>query len=425
MNIIVRSQASVTAEIPGMSLKETCDEFAKTYDAILGLMKQELQSLTPRSINHSQYQDFVRVIVSSIKENSGNLQRYVDLRFFLEPSAAYTPSPSDPALFGPNLAQYATRLGRVPGAEQQLFHCLLNGWIMNQCNEVKKILQFMCILRRVMEHQTIANYLLSEFYPALLAVGFGTQGGWVLCHQFLPLLCHYITSNLKLKENSQALGVFNHAINILKMIMNGTLLTYRNFEHDEEGINPNHRGILVTTFEFSEAILPCMFNYCRADIRQFSKFNEIAQSISEYKYFAAQAYAGFSTEVWRHNGLFTVDNGRFAMDFADEIRSEMEKHFQVDDMGFRVRVRGYDITDLGLDERNLGEVLRSGMPVYSEYLQEGEKLLLNHPKSEDSLGSALPVYSEHVPEFREDRDIQEDQSKLVCPEFNPYLTRAH
>ncbi|CAG8951999.1 hypothetical protein HYFRA_00000735 [Hymenoscyphus fraxineus] len=245
MRTTLSKQSNVDLIFDNVSLKEAHTKFASILKQVMESMKTQLESMTSGSKEHSEYVEFVQRIASIIRSYASDIQPLMD--FFMQSSIHYWPEDTDPNMYAAGVVSYSLRLAKNPSiTSPQLLHYLYNGWRKDIVQG--RIKQHMNHVKNGMKHWEFTEFMLLEFIPAALHVGFRWAGGWAVCATYLPLLSNQLTKILQ-EESENAHVASEHLINLLNDIINELSLLQRRVD-DESITLANHLYIAHTVFQF-------------------------------------------------------------------------------------------------------------------------------------------------------------------------------
>lgn len=360
----------------GISHRDAKRLFSDMLGEIMKSMQQVLESLDPTSNQHKTYLEFARAVVTNIKCYANEFRPLTD--YFIHPSTSYWPSDDDPNLYAAGIISYCIRLGQQPQRTSfELFYYLHGGWknalisgnMQNYTSHIKKGLK----------RWEFSKFIFSEFVPAILDAGFNA-GGWLLCQSFLPAFSSKIRRLLD-KLDGNTTWVFEHMINILKIIMNGTNMWARNFGHNIQAVHPDHRGILCTAYKFWFSVAPCMRQYIERHPELTADLEEVTDPLSSFIYNSLQTFSTGELEppFPLLTGQFDTMKGKYTDKFTAVMVQDIQEHWSfIDEDGFAVivRNRGREKSDVQVVRDTLGEVLGGEVAGYEALFEDKESIEL-------------------------------------------------
>ncbi|OWP02344.1 hypothetical protein B2J93_3132 [Marssonina coronariae] len=318
----------------GLSQKKAQNVFADILGNLMDSIQHFLESLVPGSDLHEYHLQVARVIIADIRSYA----EFVKIPdFFLKSSSHFWPYYGDPAMFGAGLISYCLKLAQQSDqVAQQLFHYLFNGW--KSAIVSNRMGSYNSCIRRGMKWWEFTKFMLSELVPALLVTGFKSSG-WLICSTFLPAVTKRV---IRLLENtdSKSTWVFENLLNILKMVMNGTVMLLRQFNYGLNGVNPSHRGILSVTFKFWFAIALPMRQYAIRHSQE-EALEEVTDPLSSFSYSALHTFHTDEHNIQHPYGQFDVHKGKCTDGFSSNVIQYIKESWDFQDQeGFKVVVRG-------------------------------------------------------------------------------------
>ena len=184
---------------------------------------------------------------------------------------------------------------------------------------------FRSCIRTGMKWWDFAKFMLSDFVPAILAAGFNSSA-WLLCSIFLPAISDSLIGILECTDD-KAGWVFESLLNVLKMIVNGTIMRAHLHERNLLGVHPNHRGILAVTFRFWFAIALPMRQYA-AQHSQEAALEEVTDPLSSFIYHTVHAFQTADPFIQVPEGQFDVHKGKYTDGFVKQIVADIKDNWQ-------------------------------------------------------------------------------------------------
>ncbi|KAH7357005.1 Mus7/MMS22 family-domain-containing protein [Rhexocercosporidium sp. MPI-PUGE-AT-0058] len=374
----IRSMSSIlidktTDTEVGLPQKQTQRLFSDMLGEAMKSMQSHLESLEPGSDLHSYHLQIARVVVADIKSYASDFRQLID--FFIHPSAHYWPHDGDPSLYRAGLVAYCLRLEQQPDkAAFELYYYLRSGWTNSLVSN--RMDNFIGCVRTGMKWWDFTKFMLSDFVPAILTAGFHSSA-WLLCSIFLPAISNRVIRLLDSTDN-RCTWVFENLLNILKMIMNGTIMQARLYERNLLGVHPDHRGILAVTFRFWLAIALPMRQYATRHSQE-SALEEVTDPLSSFIYHAVHAFQTGDPFIQVPEGQFDVHKGKYTDNFVKHIVEDIKDNWQFSDdecFGVVVKIRSNECSTLTVFRESLREVLEGDLDGYEcAYPNKGDVLV--------------------------------------------------
>lgn len=308
----------------------------------------ELESMMPGSTTHNQYLDFAQKVISLIRSQASNIQPLT--RFFINPSIHYWPEESDPTLYAAGIISYALKLrDQIGRTSSELFHYLYRGWRRNLITG--PLQTHMGYVRTGMKHWDFVEFMLINYVPAALHVGFNLEAGWIVASAYLPLLANRVPRLLE-KGGPQASATFGHVINILKIIMNGFTERKLRWESNIKGVHAKNRGITAVACQFWLAVTPFMKGYA-ADYPGFrGDFDDVAERLNTFAQLTIRYLDGGVQEDWITRPFEVID-GPQVKSFVKMIEEDIRNNwlFEEIDVAMDSGAGWISILDLAPTER--------------------------------------------------------------------------
>jgi hypothetical protein len=345
-----------------LSKREIESLFSSMLLQMMESMKGSLESMILHTNEHSDYVTFCQKIITQVRSQASDIRPLTE--FFIHPSNYYWPEKADPKLYGPGLVSYIIRLPRqLSKTSSELFHYLYTGW-RNQatCGQLRKYMSF---IHEGIKHWDFVQFMLTEFVPATLSVGFNSPGGWILNVAYLPLLASRISKILNKNDPTEATATFDHTVNLLKIIMNGLILVKLRFSPDICLANELscERGIMPTVCKFWLSVAPPLKNYAMKSSDKSLKLGEVLNALEDFGSQAIIPMVGGGVG-YLGPGPFDFVEGKYTKSFAEIMTDDIKRRWRVqeDKITFHALGGPEVITVLGhraLNElvRPLGEVL--------------------------------------------------------------------
>jgi hypothetical protein len=300
------------------------------------------------------------------------------------PSPTYSPDEFDPNLYADGLIAYSLRLadddpGRV---SSELFHYLWRGWRNAFINgQLEKHVFF--VMRglstdhktRCLEYFGLFTFMLINFVPAALEVGFESSLGWLIAQTYLPSLAKKISYLLR-QNSCQAPATFAHTINLLKIITNGLVKQDLRWEGNIKGAHPKNRGIMAITTEFWLSIHRALRVYASENPgHHIGDFYKVADALDTFTQQTASNFRNGDSRNFRM-GLLTTTQGPYVKTFVEMLRDDIRSSWTMDlsiDEAMELARGSMDIRDLAPNQHrhHMVELQAYWGPTLSEVLGEG------------------------------------------------------
>ncbi|KAG4442828.1 hypothetical protein IFR05_001709 [Cadophora sp. M221] len=362
----------------GLPEKQTERLFSDMLGEVMKSMQSHLESLEPGSDVHSYHLEVARVVISDIKSYANGFRPLID--FFIHPSTYYWPHDGDPSLYRAGLVSYCLRLDQQPDKTAfELYYYLHSGWTNALVSN--RMDHFISCVRTGMKWWDFTKFMLSDFVPAILAAGFNSSA-WLLCSIFLPAISNRV---IRLLENtdSKSTWVFESLLNVLKMIMNGTIMQVHLYERNPLGVHPDHRGILAVTFRFWLAIALPMRQYAIRHSQE-AVLEEVTDPLSSFIYHAANAFQTGDPFIQVPEGQFDVHKGKYTNNFVKLIVEHIKDNWQFSDeecFGVVVKTRSNECSAVTVFRESLREVLEGDLERYECAYPNKEDVLVERMKN--------------------------------------------
>jgi len=323
MRTTLLNQANVDLVLGNKSHKEAHAIFSAMLKELMESIKQHLEAMTPGSNELKEYVSFVQLIISILRSYASEIRP--TLEFFNQPSAHYWPEDTDPDLFAAGIISYSLRLTEHPRRTSPiLFHYLYSGWRKDliQCG----VRRHMNYVKKGMKHSEFTNFLMTEFMPAALHVGFHSIGGWVLCATYLPVLSNRIIKVFQ-KRDSEAASVFEHLVNILRIILNG--ISERYVGTGFTLVNPEYQAIVSVACQFWLSVALPMRQYADPYPEERMLMREVTAPLTRFIFQACQPHEDeFGAVLWELERL-EVKNGDYIESFVSHITRDINGCWEV------------------------------------------------------------------------------------------------
>lgn len=354
----------------GLTQKQTQRLFSDMLGEVMKSMQSLLETSEPGSDLHSYHLQVARVVISDIKSYASDFRPLID--FFIHPSKYYWPHDADPSLYRPGLIAYCLRLEQQPDkAAFELYYYLYSGW--TKALAQNRMDNFRSCIRTGMKWWDFTKFMLSDLIPAIVTTGFNSSA-WLLCSIFLPAITSRLIGHLE-DTDHKAAWVFESLLNVLKMIMNGTIMQIQLYERNLLGAHPDHRGILSVTFKFWFAIALPMRQYATRHSQE-AALEEVTHPLSSFIYHTVHAFQTGDHFIQVPEGQFDVHAGRYTNDFVKHIMGDIRDNWQFsDEERFRVAVktRSNECSAVTVFRDSLREVLEVDLDLYEcAYTNKGD-----------------------------------------------------
>ncbi|KAL5324009.1 hypothetical protein ACEPPN_008552 [Leptodophora sp. 'Broadleaf-Isolate-01'] len=362
----------------GLPQKQAQRLFSDMLGDVMKSIQSHLESLEPGSDVHKYQLQVARVVVADIKSYASDFRRLID--FFIHPSTYYWPHEGDPSLYRAGLVAYCLRLEQQDDkAAFELYYYLHSGWTNALVS--KRMDNFISCVRTGMKWWDFTKFMLSDFVPAILAAGFNSSA-WLLCSIFLPAISNSV---IRLLENTdgKSTWVFESLLNILKMIMNGTIMHVHLYERNIHGVHPDHRGILAVTFRFWLAIALPMRQYAIGHSQEVV-LGEVTDPLSSFIYHAVNAFQTGDPFIQVPEGQFDVHKGKYTDNFVKHIVEHIKDNWQFSDeecFGVVVKTRSNESSAVTVFRESLREVLEGDLERYECAYPNKEDVLVGRMRN--------------------------------------------
>lgn len=346
----------------GVAEKEGQRLFAHILGEVMNSMQQILEMQEPGSIDHKNYMEMARAVTTDIKCYASDFRALTE--FFVHPSNHYWPSDADPNLYAAGIVSYCIRLPQSSEKTSfELFYYLHGGW--RNAILSGKISNYISCIRKGTKRWDFMKFMLSDFAPAIIDAGFNSEG-WLLCSTFLPILS-YRASLILLEANENSIWAFEHLVNILKIILNNTIIRIREFQNLLSGVNSQHRGILSVAFRFWLSLAPAMRQYIECHPSQGATLEEVTEPLGTVIFHSIQLFRDNESDIQLPTGQFDIHRGKYSDKFLAIIAQDIKDNWHfIDEWGSRVVVKGRNKDQSEAMECNdmLEDVLEGGIDAY-------------------------------------------------------------
>ena len=177
-----------------------------------------------------------------------------------------------------------------------------------------------------MKRPEFTHFLMTEFLPAALHVGFHSIGGWVLCATYLPVLSNRIIKILQQRDAESAF-VFKHLVNILRIILNGISEIYAGTGFT--GADPHYQAIVSVTCQFWVSVDLPMRQYADPYPEQRMLVGGVTGPLTRFIFQACQpSEDGSGAVLWEVERLVVI-NGDHIESFVSSINGDINGRWEV------------------------------------------------------------------------------------------------
>lgn len=375
-------------------------------------MQRQLESVIPLAPDHSEYVEFCQDVVSHLRGFTNDIRPITG--FFLQHSAHYWPKRDDPHLYAAGINSYSLRLhDQGSKTSFELFHYLYSGWKNDHLNS--RIENHITCVQKGMKDWSFTEFMLCNFVPAAVLIGFSTAGGWILPSTYLPLLAkrssHYLQRN-----GPEAATTFTHLINILKIIWNSIRVRAINagvprdltwwgqiLQQKEDGINVAHQGIISIGCHFWISIQPVLLDYAQSHPTEAPILDEIATPMNDFLRKAAYWLGLNKRDGWDtlNDDQLEVATGEFVERFVAALEDDIS-NWEVEGTQKCVRVNiGNRSVRVPSDDGilTLDEVLKLGLSYFGGISEEEVNTagLIQVADERDDTNTMTPRYPGRLP----------------------------
>jgi hypothetical protein len=339
--------------------------FSNMLGEVMDSMQRVLESQEVNSFDHKKYMEIARAVITDIKCYASDFRPLTE--FFTHPSSHYWPNDADPNLYAAGIISYCVRLAQSPEKTSfELFYYLHGGWRNAVISD--GLSNYVNCIRKGTKRWDFMKFLLSNLVPVIIDAGFNS-GGWLLCSTFLPALSYRASSILE-EGNENSRWVFENLVNILKLIMNGTITRAREFQNLVGGVNPQHQGILSVVFQFWLSVAPSMRQYIELNPSQRAILEEVTEPLSVFIFRTMQVFRDSESNIQPPTGQFDIHKGKYSDAFMAVIKQDIKDNWQfVDEWGSKLIVRGRNKHHSKVIEctEMLGDILEEGINRYMAF----------------------------------------------------------
>lgn len=367
------TESSIEATV-GLKKKHAQRYFSDILGEVMNFMQQTLESLDPSSDRHRTYLKFARSVITNIKRYASDFRSLT--KFFIHPSAHYWPDEADPNLYAAGILSYCVRLSQQPEKTSfELFYYLHSGWMNALLTD--RLNDYTRYLIKGMKSKEFTQFMLVDFIPAILEVGF-RMNGWLLCSTFLPTISYRIR-RLMDSLGSNSSWALEQFLNVLKIIFNGTINLLQKFPTNDDirGAHSEHRGILAVTYQFWMQNASTMRLYMENNPQTTQIINQVTNPLSSFIYNALKSFEPdykntttldpFTSPSLLSSSRFeNILTGKHHEKFIEFLTHEIIDCWQFSSSPFRVviRTRSREFSPEFSFPYTLNEVLNGELPVY-------------------------------------------------------------
>lgn len=288
-------------------------------------MQEHLEIMIPGTVAHSKYLKFCQDVISHIRSRAGNIQPLT--KYFMTTSTKYWPEESDPTLYAAGIISYCLRLGDDEPARvsSELFHYLWRGWRHDLI--ARQMQNHVAYISKGLTYFDFFEFMISNYVPAVIHVGFENDYGWVASSTYLPPLAKRIIRGLE-QGSVKSTSVFRSSINLLKLIVNG-IIKQSTKQGTIKGVHPNNRGIISVTCQFWISIVPSLQAYVEdhADLQDI--YQEVSNALVSFLLYAELIFSkGQGVGEWDVE-LLNVTEGPQVNDFVAMITSDINSSWSM------------------------------------------------------------------------------------------------
>ncbi|CCU74966.1 hypothetical protein BGHDH14_bgh05354 [Blumeria hordei DH14] len=368
-NLLVENLTEVKA---GLTQKQAQQYFSHILGEGLRFIQNTLETVKVNSDAHIKYLAFARSIVTNIRSYASGFRKITE--FFIHPSKHYWPNDDDPNLYVAGIVSYSVRLSQLTKRTSfELLYYIYNGWtnalITNHLKEYKHH------IRHGMRCKNFTKFMLVEFVPAILEVGFNLSA-WILCATFLPAISYRVSRILE-TNGSESIWMFEQLINNLKIILSCTSRLAQSSPQDLRGAHKNHRGILSVVFQFWMQIAPSLCQYIERRPQLIETITTVTDHFNKFIYSSLKCFTDGETYQQSEILEYSLTRGRYTTEFVNFFEREIQDCWQfIDDskFGIIVKTRSRELSAELWFESTLGEVLTQEIKAYEVFFGNTEDL---------------------------------------------------
>ncbi|KAI1005019.1 hypothetical protein K3495_g3198 [Podosphaera aphanis] len=366
MNMLLEGPIEVETGLPKIQAQR---HFSEILREVQGSMQQVLESLEPSSRTHIEYLNFARSVITSIKCYASGFRSLSE--FFIRPSAHYWPHDADPDLYAAGIVSYCVRLNQQPEKTPfELFYYLYSGWTSALVSN--RVEEFKVYIKTGMKQREFTHFMLLEFVPAILEVGFSLNG-WILCSTFLPAIAH------RLGRLLETIGPESHwasqqFMNILRFVMNGII---KHLSYHPRGVHQEHRGILAVTLQFWMQNAAALRQFIERNPASAGSIKEIINPLSTFIYTSLQSFSRGETSPPCVLTECAATRGRFTARFVADLTREIQECWHFPDAtkhSVIVKARSRETSAEQSFGVTLGEVLRGEVATYEVLFEDQSRI---------------------------------------------------
>ncbi|RDL40309.1 uncharacterized protein BP5553_00288 [Venustampulla echinocandica] len=387
MRASLANQANMSMVFKDVSQREALNVFATMLKDVMDSIKHHLESMIPGSEQHREYVEFIQPIASVIRSYGSDILPLSD--FFVHSSTYYWPEDTDPNLYAAGIVSYSLRLIKQPGrTSPELFHYLYNGWRKDLAQS--SVEQHIKYLKKGMSRWEFTVFLLSDFIPAALHVGFESTAGWALCATYLPALSRRVGILLQ-KRNTKADLTFQCVINILKIILNGIQILYLRTGNNDTVGSTSHQRIIGVVSQFWLSLALPINQYADPYPDKNSSIRFVGTALTKFICYASRIRNTDSGSDDLRIGQFEVNMGENFERFVSVLTQDIHGHWEVNSDGSELIISGARAREKSKTRVDLNSMLGEPQPLW-------QMLNVALPYLESFVDEPLPVAMEKSPD---------------------------
>ncbi|EPE30363.1 hypothetical protein GLAREA_03330 [Glarea lozoyensis ATCC 20868] len=375
MRSTLLGQSSIDPRFSNVTSKEIHHSFSTILKRVMDFMKSQLEAMTPRSLEHLRYIRLVQQNVSVIRSHASDIQPLID--YYIIPSQSYWPEDTDPTLYAAGIVSYSLRLQSNPRRSAlELFYYLYNGWKTDLIqNQVSRHMRY---VKKGLDQWEFASFLMFDFLPAALHVGFQSSGGWVLCATYLPTLSSQATRLLSDEQAVPQKSPFVLFTNLLRIIINGlNTRVYRSSYAVDDCQLPHQRCMTQAAVHFWLSTLLPLRTHASNDLDKLNVIQGLEKSM--VRILVRMCGLENSDPI---TPQITVSKGQQFADFVSVLSEDLSNNWEIKENSLDVvisKARSRDGINTHLNLTRLGgeivsplQLLHLALPLLGE---EGDGLL--------------------------------------------------
>jgi hypothetical protein len=339
--------------------------FSKTLERMMDSLQRHLKQMSCNSDAHIDYVHFVQQVVTAIRAYGSDIVTLP--AFFVQTSQHYWPHVDDPNLFAAGIVSYSLGLSAEHSGKtsSELFYYLFNGFKHGLINAQMK--QHVSHIKKAMKNWHFTKFMLLEFLPAALEVGFTAKGGWVLCSRYLPVASNHIIALLSEPDGNVASCVFEYTTNLLRLIVGRLTSAYLAFTDNGHGILFQHDPILAVTCQFWLAVSSELSIYSKKVHGEALAIDKLSAAVERFMYKVTRQ--DDTPLDGRDTGAFQFEKGLFFDRFFKALKGDIDDNWKVDDYDEWVAIKGVGgrgYKKAIVSHRPLIEVIKSDLRFFLE-----------------------------------------------------------